>query len=788
MTAMGTANGQHIGQSLKRKEDPRFITGQGTFTEDITLPGTLYCAFVRSPEACATITSIDTEAAAALPGVRAVYTGADLELAAGLPMAWVPPGVEVKTPEHWPLARGEVKHVGQAVAAVIGDDKYAVIDATEHVVVEYEPSQVMVDPEEALKDETLVHPDIGTNKTHEWGLGSEDMDVAWQEADIVLERRIINHRTSGAPIEPRACVAEYKGGNLTLWTTTQIPHLTRSFLAGEMGLSEDHVRVIAPDVGGGFGAKLNHWGEESVCCFAARKLGRPVKWTETRTEHMMTSHHGRDQIDHVKIGVKRDGTITGIQCDIIADLGAYYLLLTPFIPSFGAFVASGCYKIPRVRTNIVGVFTNKFPTDAIRGAGRPEATHWIELMIEQAAAELGMDRIELRRKNFIPPEDFPAEVAVGVVYDSGNYAGTLDKLESKLDLGALEREKAELREKGIYRGIGYSTYMEICGLAPSRVVGPGGVGIQAGFWESAVVRVHPSGSVTVYTGTSPHGQGLDTTMAQIVADRLGVDPSVVDIMHGDTGTGPYGMGTYGSRSLAVGGEAVHRTAIKIQEKAKQIVAHVLEAAPEDIEVAGGKFSVKGSPDRGMTLAEVGGAAYIPENLPEGMEPGLEETTFYDPENFVYPFGAHACIVDVDAETGRIDVVRYVAVDDCGPAINPMIIEGQVHGGIAHAIGQALYERIHYDETGQLVTSTFVDYCLPSAADLPSFETDRTETPSPTNQLGVKGVGEAGTIAGSPAVVNAVIDALRPLGVTFINMPLGSMHVWDTIQQAKGAAA
>jgi carbon-monoxide dehydrogenase large subunit len=788
MTAMGTANGQHIGESLKRKEDPRFITGQGTFTEDITLPGTLYCAFVRSPEACATITSIDTEAAAALPGVRAVYTGADLELAAGLPMAWVPPGVEVKTPEHWPLARGEVKHVGQAVAAVIGDDKYAVIDATEHVVVEYEPSQVMVDPEEALKDETLVHPDIGTNKTHEWGLGSEDMDVAWQEADIVLERRIVNHRTSGAPIEPRACVAEYKGGNLTLWTTTQIPHLTRSFLAGEMGLSEDHVRVIAPDVGGGFGAKLNHWGEESVCCFAARKLGRPVKWTETRTEHMMTSHHGRDQIDHVKIGVKRDGTITGIQCDIIADLGAYYLLLTPFIPSFGAFVASGCYKIPRVRTNIVGVFTNKFPTDAIRGAGRPEATHWIELMIEQAAAELGMDRTELRRKNFIPPEDFPAEVAVGVVYDSGNYAGTLDKLESKLDLGALEREKAELREKGIYRGIGYSTYMEICGLAPSRVVGPGGVGIQAGFWESAVVRVHPSGSVTVYTGTSPHGQGLDTTMAQIVADRLGVDPSVVDIMHGDTGTGPYGMGTYGSRSLAVGGEAVHRTAIKIQEKAKQIVAHVLEAAPEDIEVAGGKFSVKGSPDRGMTLAEVGGAAYIPENLPEGMEPGLEETTFYDPENFVYPFGAHACIVDVDAETGRIDVVRYVAVDDCGPAINPMIIEGQVHGGIAHAIGQALYERIHYDETGQLVTSTFVDYCLPSAADLPSFETDRTETPSPTNQLGVKGVGEAGTIAGSPAVVNAVIDALRPLGVTFINMPLGSMHVWDTIQQAKGAAA
>jgi aerobic carbon-monoxide dehydrogenase large subunit len=783
-TAGNGSNGHHVGRSLKRKEDPRFITGQGTYTDDLTLTGTLYAAFVRSPEAHATITSIDTSAARERPGILAVYTGEDLELAAGLPMAWVPPGVEVKTPEHWPLAKGEVKHVGQAVAVVIGEDKYAVVDATEDVVVEYEPLPVVVDPEQALKDERHVHPGIGTNKTHEWGLGSEDMDVAWAEADLVLERRIVNHRVSGAPIEPRACLAEFKGGTLTLWTTTQIPHLTRSFLAGEFSLSEDRVRVIAPDVGGGFGAKLNHWGEETVCCFASRKLGRPVKWTETRSEHMMTSHHGRDQIDYVKFGVKRDGTITGIHINVIADLGAYYLLLTPFIPAFTAFVAGGCYKIPRVRTDITGVFTNKFPTDAIRGAGRPEATHLLEIMVEQAAHELGMPASELRRKNFIPKEDFPAEVAVGVVYDSGDYHGTLDLLESKLDLDQLARDKAELAKEGIYRGIGYSTYMEICGLAPSRVVGPGGVGIQAGFWESAVVRVHPSGSVTVFTGTSPHGQGLDTTMAQIVADRLGVDPQVVDIIHGDTGTGPYGMGTYGSRSLSVGGESVHRAAMKVQDKAKQIVAHMLEAAPEDIEVSGGKFGVKGSPDRGMTLAEVSGAAYIPENLPEGMEPGLEETTFYDPENFVYPFGAHACIVDVDSETGRVDVVRYVAVDDCGPAVNPMIIEGQVHGGIAHAIGQALYERIHYDENGQLVTSTFVDYCIPSAADLPSFETDRTETPSPTNQLGVKGVGEAGTIAASPAVVNAVIDALRPLGVDFINMPLGSMHVWETIQQAQ----
>jgi carbon-monoxide dehydrogenase large subunit len=779
------ANGLHVGRRLKRKEDPRFITGTGNYTDDMTAPGLLHAAFVRSPEAHARIVSIDASLALERPGVLAVYVGDDLELAAGLPMAWVPPGVEVKTPEHWPLAKGEVKHVGQAVAVVICDDKYAAIDAAEDVLVEYDPLDVVVDPEAALQDgSALVHEQFGTNKTHEWGIGSEDMDVAWQEADVIVERRIVNHRTAGVPIEPRACMAEYRAGMLTLHTTTQIPHLTRSFLAGELGMSEDHIRVVAPDVGGGFGTKLNHWGEESVCCFAARQLARPVKWTETRSEHMATSHHGRDQIDRVKMGLKRDGTITGIHCNIIADLGAYFLLLTPFIPSFGGFVASGCYDIPRVRTDITGVFTNKFPTDAVRGAGRPEATHWIEMMVEQAAAELGIDRNELRRRNFIPPEAFPKEVAVGVVYDSGNYPGTLDLLESKLDLAALEAEKARLRASGIYRGIGYSTYMEICGLAPSRVVGPSGVGIHAGFWESAVVRVHPSGSVTVYTGTSPHGQGLDTTMAQIVADRLGTDPSLVEVMHGDTNTGPYGMGTYGSRSLSVGGEAVHRAALKVQDKAKKIVAHVLEAAPEDIEVSNGTFSVKGSPDKGMSLAEVSGAAYIPENLPDGMEPGLEETTFYDPENFVYPFGAHACVVDVDAETGKVDVVRYVAVDDCGPAVNPMIIDGQVHGGIAHAIGQALYERIHYDETGQLVTGTFVDYAIPSAADLPSFETDRTETPSPTNSLGVKGVGEAGTIAGSPAVVNAVIDALRPLGVTFINMPLGSMHVWETIQQAK----
>jgi carbon-monoxide dehydrogenase large subunit len=464
------------------------------------------------------------------------------------------------------------------------------------------------------------------------------------------------------------------------------------------------------------------------------------------------------------------------------------MLLTPFIPCFTAFVASGCYKIPAVQTDIVGVFTNKMATDAIRGAGRPEATHLIEVTMDRLADRLDMDPLELRRRNFIPKEDFPADVAVGITYDSGDYAGALDKLLANFDLDAFRREQEQLRSENRYRGVGFSTYMEICGLAPSRAVGPSGVGIQAGLWESSVVRVHPSGSATVFTGTSPHGQGLDTSMAQIVADRIGASPEQVEVIHGDTGTGPFGMGTYGSRSLSVGGESAARAAEKVAEKAKKIAAHLLEAAPEDMELRDGAYSVRGSPDKGLPLADVALAAYVPENIPEGMEPGLEETTFYDPENFVYPFGAHACVVEVDAETGSVEVVRWSCVDDCGPAINPMLIDGQIHGGITHAIGQALYEQAHYDEDGQLVTGTFVDYALPTAAELPSFETDRTETPSPVNSLGVKGVGEAGTIAASPAIVNAVIDALRPLGVTVIDMPMTPMRVWETIQQAKGGAS
>jgi carbon-monoxide dehydrogenase large subunit len=499
---------------------------------------------------------------------------------------------------------------------------------------------------------------------------------------------------------------------------------------------------------------------------------------------MTTSHHGRDQINYVKLGAKRDGTLTACQVRIIADLGAYQQLLTPFIPTLGFPVMGGCYRFPAIDISITGVFTNKMCTDAIRGAGRPEATYWIELMMDRLAEELGMDRLELRRKNFIPKEEFPFETALGIVYDSGDYHGTLDKLLQNFDLPAFREEQASLREQGVHRGVGFSTWVEVCGLAPSRAVGPQGVGLQAAFWESANVRVTPTGSAIVYTGTSPHGQGLDTSFAQIAGDILGIDPQNVDVHHGDTDQGAWGWDTYGSRSLAVGGEAIVRASQRVQEKAKRICAALLEAAPEDIELADGKYQVRGSPDKSMTMAEIAGAAHIPPNeLPADIEPGLEESAFYDPENFVFPFGAHACVVDVDAETGKVTVVRYVSVDDCGPAINPMLIEGQVHGGVVHAIGQALYEQVVYDEDGQLVTGTFVDYALPTAAEVPAFETDRTETPSPVNTLGVKGVGEAGTIGATPAVVAAVLDALSPLGVTELDMPLTPMRVWQAIEAA-----
>jgi aerobic carbon-monoxide dehydrogenase large subunit len=789
----GASGGEkHVGRAMRRKEDPRMITGRGRYLDDITVPGMLYAAIVRSPEAHAKITSIDTSAAAQRDDVVAVYTHDDLagDFAGPMAMVWSPPGVEIKTPEYWPLSGGEVKHVGEAVAVVIGTDRYSVVDAAEEVVVEYEPLPVVVDPEKALKDGSpLVWEQFGTNHTHQWTVSGGDIDAGLAEADVVVEQRLINHRTAGAPIETRGVLADPHGENMTMYSATQVPHIARFVLSLLTGMPEDRLRIVAPDVGGGFGAKLQVYPEEVLILVVAKRLGRPVKWIETRSENLSTTHHGRDQINYITLGAKRDGTITGCRARIVADLGAYQLLLTPFIPTLGFPVMGGCYKVPAIDITIDGVFTNKFCTDAIRGAGRPEATYWIELTMDKLAAELGMDPLELRRKNFIGKDEFPFTTALGITYDSGDYDGTLDRLLEMFDLDAFRREQAELREKGVYRGVGFSTWVEVCGLAPSRAVGPQGVGLQAAFWESALVRVHPTGSATVFTGTSPHGQGHDTTFAQIAADRLGVDPQRIEVIHGDTDQGPWGWDTYGSRSLAVGGEAVARAAEKVQDKAKRICAALLEADPGDIELADGKYQVRGSPDKFKTMAEIAGAAHVPpQELPTDIELGLEETSIYDPENFVFPFGAHACVVDVDAETGKVKVVRYVAVDDCGPAINPMLIDGQIHGGIVHAIGQALYEQVAYDEHGQLITGTFVDYAMPTAAEVPSFETDRTETPSPVNSLGVKGIGEAGTIAATPAVTAAVLDALSPFGVKWVDMPLTPMKVWKAIEEAKGGAS
>jgi carbon-monoxide dehydrogenase large subunit len=789
VTEAGRAQNGHVGRAMKRKEDPRMITGHGRYTEDINLAGMLHAVVVRSPEAHADIVSIDTSAAKEQPGVVAVYTGEDLadDFASGLAMAWVPPGVEIKTPDYPPLQRDQVKHVGDAVAVVVASSRGAAFDAAEEVIVEYDPKPVVVDPEKALEDGSpLVWESFGTNQTHEWSVSGGDIDAALGEADVTVTRRFVNHRTSGTPIEPRCSIAEPRGDGMTFYSTTQIPHIARFILGGMLGIPEDKLRVVAPDVGGGFGAKLQVYAEEALVLALAKRLGRPVKWIETRSEHMTTSHHGRDQINVVTLGAKSDGTVTGCKAEIIADLGAYQLLLTPFIPTLGFPVMGGCYRFQAIDITITGVFTNKMCTDAIRGAGRPEATYWIELCMDRLADELGMDRLELRRKNFIPKEEFPYETALGIVYDSGDYHGTLDRLLEKFDVEAFRHEQEELRGQGVYRGVGFSTYVEVCGLAPSRAVGPQGVGLQAAFYESANVRVTPTGSAIVYSGTSPHGQGIDTSFAQIAADILGVDPENVTVLHGDTDQGAWGWNTYGSRSLAVGGEALARAARKVQDKAKRICAALLEASPDDIELADGKYQVRGSPDKSMTMAEISGAAHIPpQELPADIEPGLEESSFYDPENFVFPFGAHACVVEVDVETGKVQVVRHVCVDDCGPAINPMLIDGQIHGGIVHAIGQALYEQVVYDEDGQLVTGTFVDYALPTAAEVPSFETERTETPSPVNSLGVKGVGEAGTIAATPAVASAVLDALAPFGVTDLDMPMTPMRVWQAIEEAKG---
>jgi aerobic carbon-monoxide dehydrogenase large subunit len=779
----------HTGRPSRRREDPRLLRGDGRYVDDIDLRHQLHAAFVRSPHAHARVISIDAAAALERPSVKAVFTGADLVGEVGqAPMVWHPKDTEVRVPESWPLLRDRVACVGAPIAIVLADQRYEAEDAAEAIEVTYETLPASVHPLEALEaDAPLVHPEFGTNVCFEASMGGGDLEAGLAEADVILERTIVNHRIAAVPMEPRGAIAEPRGERIALWTSTQNPHLARTYITRQLGWDEDRLRVIVPDVGGGFGCKANVYGEETLVCWCAARLNRPVKWIESRSENMISTNHGRAQTDEVKVGARADGTITALHLRVIADMGAYHLMFTPFIPATTAVIASGCYKIPALRTDTVGVFTNTFSTDAIRGAGRPEGAHIIEVMIEQVAAELGLDPVEVRRRNFIPKEDFPAQMPHGPVYDSGDYHRSLDVLLEHLDLDGFRREQAEARERGVYRGVGFSTYMEACGLAPSRIAGPTGNGLEFSYWESAVVRVGTDGSVTVQTGICPAGQGHETTLAQIVADRVGADPSRINVVWGDTDAIPNGMGTAGSRSIAVGGEAAATAADRVVDKARQVVAELFEASPDDVELRDGRFAIKGSPKRSMTLAEVARAAYIPDQLPDDFEPGLEATCFFDPPGFVHPFGAHAAIVEVDTETGRIEIVRYVAVDDCGKVINPTLVAGQVHGGIVQAIGQALLEKIEFGPDGQPLTTSLLDYTLPTAAELPDLELDRTETPSPVNSLGAKGAGEAGTIAGTPAMLNAVIDALRPLGVEFMNMPLSPQAVLEALARARDRA-
>ncbi len=743
-----------VGQALKRKEDPRLIAGLSHYTDDLRPAGVCFMALLRSPHAHARIKSIDTTAARALKGVLRVITAKDIVGKVGpIPCAADIPGL--KRPVTQLLATDRVRLVGQPVAAVVAEDRYIARDALDLIEVDYDPLPAVVDPEKAIqKDSTRLYDEFSDNIAFTYKLESGDVAAAFKKADHVLRQRIVNQRLAPVAMEPRSVLAEYLPGEgiLTVHSSSQIPHLLRTQIAGLVGLPETRVRVIVPEVGGGFGSKLNVYAEEGLAPYFAMQLGRPVKWTEGRRENMQVTIHGRDQIDTIDIAFKKDGTILGLKVNVIADLGAFHQLLTPLVPTLTALMALGCYKIPAVLVDIIGVFTNKVPTDAYRGAGRPEATYFIERAVDLVAAELGKDPVEVRRKNFPKPKEFPFTSATGVVYDSANYQKSLDKALQLSGYDKLRKKQADERKKltsgstpAKLTGVGLSTYVEICAMGPSAAMPAGG-------WESCTVRVEPTGKVTVLTGASPHGQGEETTFAQIAGQMLGISSEDVNVVHGDTATVPYGIGTFGSRATAVGGTALYRAAEKIRNKMAAIAAHLLgikNAKPADIVFAGGRVYHKKSPKKSLAFGEVVGAAYVAKNLPPGVDPGLDATHFFEPSNFTFPFGAHVCVVEVDTETGDVEVVKYVGVDDCGNIINPLLVRGQVHGGIAQGLAQAFYEEVVYDENGQLVTGTLMDYAVPKAGQLPSFITDHTCTPSPVNPMGWKGVGEAGTIGTNP---------------------------------------
>jgi len=772
----------YIGTRTPRKEDPKLITGRGIFTDDVTLPGTVYVSLVRSPHAHARIRRIDAAAARKEPGVVTVVTGKDAEATGVLPVFITVPGINGT--KHMPLATDKARYAGDAVAAVVADSPKAAKRAADMVTVDYETLPVVVDGTKALEPGApILHEELGTNLVFTYPVKGGDIDKAFGAAEATIKLRIVNQRLIPNAMEPRAVVAKFEAGELTVWTSTQIPHFVQLILAVNLGLSQNKVRVIAPEVGGGFGSKLQVYAEELLVAHLAKTLGRPVKWTEDRREGYLATIHGRDLVEDVEVAAKRDGTVLGVRIRTVANMGAYLQAFAPGIPTIlHAYIIPGAYRIPAFDCEIRGAYTNTTPVDAYRGAGRPEATFAIERAMDRLADEIGMDPAELRRKNFIPPDAFPFSTISGITYDSGDYAPALDRALAMSDYKGFEKRRAEAKARGKYRGIGLSSYVEICGLAPSKANSALGVGW--GGYESARIRVHPTGAVQVFTGTSPHGQGHETSWAQIAADAIGVSPDDIDVRHGDTFESPgMGVGTFGSRSLAVGGIAVHNAAQKIREKVIQIGAHLLEASPADVVVQGGKVFVKGVPEKAKAFGEISMAAYLASNLPEGMEPGLEATTYYDPPNFTFPFGTHVAEVEVEPETGKIEIIRYSACDDCGRQINPMIVEGQLHGGITQGIGQALYETAVYDDNGQLLSGSMMEYHVPTAADVPPFALDHTVTLTKTNPLGVKGIGEAGTIASTPAIVNAVIDALSPLGITHIDMPLTAEKVWRAIRKA-----
>ena len=784
-----------LGSRMLRREDPALLTGEARFTSDIVVPGALHLALVRSPYARARLLSVETSPAAALPGVRAVYSGADLaDLWAGpMPCAW-PVTDDMKNPAHLPLAVTQANHVGDGVACVIAESAEAARDAVEAVIVEYEPLEAVTDLEDALSDRVVIHDELGTNRSYTWDLKIEETDgacdAAFAAAAYSVKERYVQQRLIPAAMEPRAVLAVPQpfGGDMTLYSSTQVPHILKVMTALTLGIPEHQLRVIAPAVGGGFGSKLNVYAEELLCVALARRHALPVRWTETRSEGCQATIHGRGQIQDIELAADADGRLTGLRVRLIGDMGAYLQLVTPGVPLLGAFLYAGVYELPKAFDfSCTSVFTNMTPTDAYRGAGRPEATYAIERAMDALATEIGIDPLELRRRNFIPVDKFPYEAYTGLVYDSGNHDGAATLAAEMVGYTDLRERQQSQNVPGATKrlGIGLSTYFEMCGLAPSRVLASLNYG--AGGWEAATVRVLPTNKVQVVTGTSPHGQGHETAWSMIVAEKLGISPDDVDVLHSDTAIAPLGLDTYGSRSLSVGGVAIAMTCDKVIDKAQQIAAHLLEANPDDLEFSHGQFTVAGSPDRAMPLAAIAFEAFTAHNLPDGMEPNLEAHTTYDPPNFSWPFGTHICVVEVDTETGEVEVLKYVAVDDCGNQVNPLIVDGQVHGGVIQGLAQALFEEAVYDSDGNLRTSTLAEYLVPAASDVPPVITGHTITPSPTNQLGVKGVGEAGTIAATPAVINAVVDALSGLGVRNVPMPASPNTVWSIINAAQGGS-